>query len=195
MSWSSYSYTSATGKRPAFDEHCRHYTWFTPFADEYPENLPPEVYDRLRDGGKGEGNGARWADYPTYFDAIAAANDAARRAIREGAFDVGSLDSPLPSGVDAGPAGGVDGPGDDGAGGAGAAGVGGSGDSEGGRPRATRKALPKWLDCGAATGLIGLFFLPFFIDGYYQGYASGKLLLGFAAFCGAWFLKFWFEPS
>lgn len=88
--WSSYSYTYATGKKP--NQHFRgEWTWFDveqnqDKAEEYAEecdDLPTVIADRLK-GGKRDGGG--WVDYPTYFDAIAAANDAARLAIQDGVW-------------------------------------------------------------------------------------------------------------
>jgi len=87
--WSNCSYTFATGKRPSVNT-LRRWSWFeidadgtTICEDEELDDIPNEVYQRLRNG---KNIGCGWVDYPTYFDAIAAANDAARRAIADGAW-------------------------------------------------------------------------------------------------------------
>lgn len=164
MGWSDYSYTAATGKRPAFDGVQRHYTWFTPEIGDHPENLPESVFDGLAGGEKGEGNGARWSDYPSYLAAIAAANDAARLVERDrleaefiARFKAAATDCEAPA--------------------------------------KKLRVIPKWVDCGGATLMVGLFFGGFFVQAYSEGYHPGKLVLGYVAFCGAWFVKFWFEPD
>lgn len=88
--WSAYSYTFATGKRP--NRHTRgEWTWFDieqnqDEGEDYVEecdDLPADVYARLKGGDRDR---AGWVDYPSYLEAIAAANDAARRAIADGAW-------------------------------------------------------------------------------------------------------------
>lgn len=82
--WSNYSYTFATGRKPEPQFGSEH-TWFKhEYSHEKSEwFLPPAIFDRISGGRP---NTLGWVDYPTYFDAIAAANDAARRAIADGVW-------------------------------------------------------------------------------------------------------------
>ena len=84
--WSAFSYTHSTGKEPIADEHSQGLvTWFLldPPDEDEPSYLPDAIFVRLKGGKRCR---AGWVDYPTYFDAIAAANDAARLAIQDGAM-------------------------------------------------------------------------------------------------------------
>lgn len=88
MGWSGYSYTAATGKRP--DWIGGEATWYDasdPVAqmrdeDDGPSYLPESVFFRLAGGSEGVG----WWTYPTEFAALAAADDAFRRAVADGAM-------------------------------------------------------------------------------------------------------------
>lgn len=88
--WSAFSYTFAAGKRP--DSRVHEVLWYDaednvfhhdPSFPEDKDFLPTAIFERLK-AANNSGNG--WVNYPTYFDAIAAANDAARLAIQDGAM-------------------------------------------------------------------------------------------------------------
>lgn len=85
--WSAFSYTHSTGKKPSPDGFSHGIsTWFIAEIsddEDHGHYLPAAVFDRLKGGERDESG---WVDYPTYFDAIAAANDAARLAIQDGAM-------------------------------------------------------------------------------------------------------------
>lgn len=82
--WSSYSYTFATGKRPiqvrlGWEWECE-IEGYTPGESDLPNPI------RLRLEGGELQDETYGTVFPTYFDAIAAANDAARLAIADGAW-------------------------------------------------------------------------------------------------------------
>lgn len=88
--WSAYCYTFASGKKA--DVRGAEVLWYDAedgvhFTDDSfrkdPDFLPTAIFSRL----KGQDNsGKGWVNYPSYLDAIAAANDAARLAIADGAW-------------------------------------------------------------------------------------------------------------
>lgn len=76
-----YSYTGAAGKRP-YGERDRGFLWFRPLIPTEDANeLPDPVYSRLQGGMR---DARDWMFYPTESAALAAADEAFRRAWREG---------------------------------------------------------------------------------------------------------------
>lgn len=86
-----YSYTAAAGKRPSPDKrHVPHWAWFEIGEDPAEEDdLPTPVFERLQGGlpvMSINRPSALWHDYPTEAAALAAADEAWRRARRDGAI-------------------------------------------------------------------------------------------------------------